>query len=94
MNGRIQVQCPRCGKAGTVPEQYAGKEVGCKCGSRIAVSSPNFSFDEPSQPAMVQQVVIHNHRSFPHAMHGVLTLLTCGFWLPIWVICYLMGGGR
>jgi hypothetical protein len=26
-----------------------------------------------------------------HAIHAVLTLLTCGLWLPIWVICAIVG---
>ena len=26
-----------------------------------------------------------------HAGHLVATLFTCGFWLPIWVLCALVG---
>jgi hypothetical protein len=28
-----------------------------------------------------------------HALHAVLTLLTCGLWLPIWVLVAIFGGG-
>jgi len=28
---------------------------------------------------------------FPHLMHFVLTVLTCGFWLPIWMLCWMFG---
>ncbi|BBX34881.1 hypothetical protein MMAG44476_31201 [Mycolicibacterium mageritense DSM 44476 = CIP 104973] len=28
-----------------------------------------------------------------HALHAVLTFLTCGLWLPIWILAALFGGG-
>ena len=27
---------------------------------------------------------------FPHMIHFVLTLLTCGLWLPVWVMLWLL----
>jgi hypothetical protein len=27
-----------------------------------------------------------------HALHAVLTLLTCGLWLPIWILAVIFGG--
>ena len=27
-----------------------------------------------------------------HALHAVLTFVTCGLWLPIWILCALFGG--
>ena len=34
-------------------------------------------------------VVINNHR-FPHTMHLILSIVTCGFWLPVWLIHYMI----
>lgn len=31
-------------------------------------------------------------RGFPHTLHAVLTFFTCGLWLPVWVIHYLVSG--
>lgn len=30
------------------------------------------------------------HRPFNHTLHLILTLLTCGLWLPVWVLLYLL----
>ncbi len=32
--------------------------------------------------------------AFPHGLHLVLSLITCGMWLPIWLIHYLISGNR
>lgn len=53
-------------------------------------------FPQPVPPMlMVQQfhpgigqVVVK--RSFPHGLHLILTLITCGLWSPIWLIHYLL----
>jgi len=29
-----------------------------------------------------------------HGLHLVLTLLTCGLWLPVWIILVIVNGGR
>lgn len=34
------------------------------------------------------QIVVK--RSFPHGLHLILTLITCGLWSPIWLIHYLL----
>lgn len=26
---------------------------------------------------------------FPHGLHLILTILTCGFWLPVWILHYI-----
>lgn len=28
-------------------------------------------------------------RDFPHLLHLILTICTCGFWLPVWVLHYI-----
>ena len=44
----------------------------------------------PQQFAPVQQVIVNNsvqtQSAFPHTMHLILTLVTCGAWLPVWII--------
>lgn len=39
----------------------------------------------PPQP-LQQTVVVHNSRRVNHALHLILTLLTAGLWLPVWII--------
>ncbi|TCN52169.1 hypothetical protein EV641_10845 [Rhodococcus sp. SMB37] len=39
--------------------------------------------------APIQQVTVHNmpaRAECPHLLHFVLTLITCGMWLPVWII--------
>jgi len=55
----------------------------------------------PSQPIIVNQqfapqappVVVYNSGT-NHGLHLVLTILTCGMWLPIWIILVIVNGGR
>ncbi len=35
-------------------------------------------------------VVQGGHSPFPHGLHLLITLLTCGLWLPIWIIAALL----
>lgn len=30
--------------------------------------------------------------NFPHLLHFVITVLTCGLWLPVWVLHYCIKG--
>jgi predicted RNA-binding Zn-ribbon protein involved in translation (DUF1610 family) len=45
----------------------------------------------PPTPVVVQasQQVIIQRRGCNHLLHFVLTVLTCGAWLPIWIICWI-----
>lgn len=53
------------------------------------------------QPIIVNQqfapqappVVVYNGGT-NHGLHLVLTLLTCGMWLPVWIIIVIVNGGR
>ena len=38
-------------------------------------------------------VAVSNGGGVNHGLHAVLTLLTCGAWLPIWLIVAIFGGG-
>lgn len=52
----------------------------------------------PGPASSVQQVVNlssnESHRKCPHLLHFVLTVLTAGLWLPIWIIDALITGRR
>lgn len=30
--------------------------------------------------------------NFPHLLHLVITVLTCGLWLPVWALHWLLKG--
>jgi len=55
----------------------------------------------PPQPVIVNQqfapqtphVVVYNNGT-NHGLHLLLTILTCGLWLPIWIIMVIVNGGR
>jgi hypothetical protein len=48
----------------------------------------------PAVPAApVVAVAVSTGGGTSHALHLVLTLLTCGLWLPIWILAALFGGG-
>lgn len=56
----------------------------------------------PQQPIIVAQqfappqgppVVVYAGGT-NHGLHLVLTLLTCGLWLPVWIIMVIVNGGR
>lgn len=50
----------------------------------------------PAPPSPVQQVVSlsqpESRRRCPHLLHFVLTILTAGLWLPVWIIDALISG--
>lgn len=53
-----------------------------------------------AQPIIVNQqfapqtpLVVYN-RGTNHGLHLVLTLLTCGMWLPVWIVIFIVNGGR
>jgi hypothetical protein len=37
-------------------------------------------------------VAVANGGGPNHALHAILTLITCGLWLPIWIIVAFLGG--
>ena len=38
-------------------------------------------------------VTVNLNRPFRHLLHFVLTIMTCGFWLPIWIVARLLHRG-
>jgi hypothetical protein len=37
-------------------------------------------------------VVVHRGGRFPHLLHLIITIFTCGAWLPVWILIYLFSG--
>ena len=50
----------------------------------------------PSAPAPPPSVAVavSSGGGANHALHAVLTFLSCGLWLPIWILAAIFGGGR
>ena len=44
-------------------------------------------------PAQAVAVAVSTGGGTSHALHLVLTVLTCGLWLPIWILAAIFGGG-
>lgn len=48
----------------------------------------------PAQPTAAPiAVAVSNGGGANHALHAVLTLLSCGLWLPIWILVAIFSGG-
>ncbi|MDV3130168.1 DUF2510 domain-containing protein [Mycobacterium sp. 21AC1] len=46
----------------------------------------------PPPPAQAVAVAVSAGGGPNHAVHLILTLLTCGLWLPVWILVALFGG--
>jgi len=92
-----QKECPYCG------ELILARAKKCKhCGeilepvlraaeeAKRAAERPQSAGGAAASSSASATVVVQSERRFPHGVHLVLTLLTCGFWLPIWLIHYLL----
>ena len=54
---------------------------------------------QPSQPIIIAQQMAPTQTVYVgggtnHGLHLILTLLTCGLWLPIWILMIIVNGGR
>lgn len=47
----------------------------------------------PAPPVQAVAVAVANGGGTSHGLHLVLTLFTCGLWLPIWALAAIFGGG-
>lgn len=56
-----------------------------------AVWTENFA--PPAAPAAPTTAVIVNQGT-NHLLHLVLTLLTCGLWIPVWIIVAIINAGN
>ena len=52
---------------------------------------PQFQPPIPTPPPQPRQVIVHGPDT---TIHFVLTILTCGLWLPIWIIAAIVGRRR
>jgi hypothetical protein len=90
-------ECPFCG------EQVLGIAKKCKhCGEILDVALraaqeakkhaelSRRDRGASSAAAASTTVVVHGQSNFPHVLHLILTLLTCGLWFPVWIIHYLV----
>lgn len=50
--------------------------------------------DDRGHPPSQQVVVVHGGGGMNHVPHLVLTVLTCGAWLPVWLIVWAFSGRR
>ena len=47
----------------------------------------------PSAPAPAVAVAVSTGGGPNHALHAILTFLSCGLWLPVWILVAIFGGG-
>ncbi|QFG11549.1 hypothetical protein PBI_MAMINIAINA_36 [Mycobacterium phage Maminiaina] len=53
---------------------------------------PHPYYPPPQQPAPVQPTVMPVRTN--HAMHLLLSAITCGLWVPVWVIAAMINSSR
>jgi hypothetical protein len=81
----VSVICPTCSTRLKVPDTSVGRTVRCPaCGASMLVPA--------NAPRAAETPVAALHKRFPHLLHLILTIVTCGGWLPIYVLHYLLGG--
>jgi predicted RNA-binding Zn-ribbon protein involved in translation (DUF1610 family) len=79
--------CPYCG------EEILVTAKKCKhCGEILdVVLKEKRERRAPSQSVHQTTVVkVTTNRHFPHLMHFILTVVTCGIWLPVWIIHFVV----
>ena len=90
----IAFYCIVCKREYSVRDDLQGRRVKCQCGRSMRVPDadpPPFEEYHDEPVSVTQSVHVHHAgRAFPHALHAVLTLFTCGVWLPVWVVCYVL----
>ncbi len=42
---------------------------------------------QQSNMMMAQQTMVNVKAPFNHGIHIVLSLVTCGIWVPVWILC-------
>lgn len=53
----------------------------------------HFTPTPPPAPTQAVAVAVSHGGGASHGLHLVLTLLTCGMWLPVWILIAIFSGG-
>jgi hypothetical protein len=98
--------CPFCGEAiliEAVKCKHCGELLDPALRAAAAVQRREYeplpphppSYYAPPQQVIQQRIVVKTGRGYhvPHLLHLLLTLLTFGLWLPIWIIHALLNSG-
>jgi hypothetical protein len=57
-----------------------------------AMPPPQYHAPAPvAAPAQAVAVAVNTGAGPNHALHAVLTLVTCGLWLPVWILVAIFG---
>jgi hypothetical protein len=78
----VAKKCKHCGETVDVALRAAEEA------RRIAENSSRGGGSASAASATV--VVQVSQKYFPHFLHLILTILTCGLWFPIWVLHYII----
>jgi hypothetical protein len=78
-------KCKHCGEAIDVALRAAEEAKRQSSASAPTIVNTNIAVDR-SPPA----VYYVSKGRFPHLLHFALTGITCGIWLPVWIIHYLV----
>lgn len=62
----------------------------CLCRHQRRTGHGRAAGREPASQSVEVNTTVIVPRRFPHEIHLVMTVLTCGLWLPIWILHYLM----
>lgn len=86
MSATLHVTCPKCGKSGEVPNQFAGKDIHCKkCDARFIVPGPGEARPVDRPPGRVAAHA-HGHehvaatavKAAPHIMPSLTAAAPAG----------------
>jgi hypothetical protein len=87
------VKCPKCkGSIGSRPcpscqEAVPGDAVACPhCDTPLKAQVHQGQPNAAPVVVVAQQQGAAPRRGVNHALHGIITLLSCGLWLPVWII--------
>lgn len=92
----VSVYCPECGRLIALPAEKVGRMIECaRCDTQFVAEEAD---DRPARrghgadASSRAEVHIHQSGGFNHTPHVILTLFTCGLWLPIWLLIWACSG--
>lgn len=54
--------------------------------------APQYPIAAPAQPIVNVAVAVGGGRKAHHLLHFIMTVITAGLWLPIWIFCAIRAG--